>query len=161
MIDDEITQEYFRKEVIKGKEIGGKGWIELSVWDFAGQQDYYNNHHYFISTRTVFLVLWKMSEGDEIGMKGLDFWFRSLATHLVSSPSPSPSSSTSPASDTTSSTTYYSIMVVGTFLDHPNVKKDEKSKEERRKKIEGLAKESGLNCVIQCYEVSCSSSHES
>ena len=91
MIDDEITQEYFRKEVIKGKEIGEKGWIELSVWDFAGQQDYYNNHHYFISTRTVFLVLWKMSEGDEVGMKGLDFWFRSLATHLASS-SPSPSS---------------------------------------------------------------------
>ena len=85
MIDYEITQEYFMKEVIKGKEIGEKEWLEVSVWDFAGQQDYYNNHHYFISTRTVFLVLWKMSEGDEVGMKGLDFWFRSLATHLASS----------------------------------------------------------------------------
>ena len=40
------------------------------------------------------------------------------------------------------------------------MKKDVQSKEERRKKIEGLAKECGLSCVIQCYEVSCSSSHE-
>ena len=81
-IDNDITREYFRKSILAGKEIGESGKVGVSVWDFAGQQDYYNNHHYFISTRTVFLVLWKMSEGDEKGMRGLEFWFRSLATHL-------------------------------------------------------------------------------
>ena len=95
-IDNDITREYFRKSILAGKEIGESGKIDVSVWDFAGQQDYYNNHHYFISTRTVFLVLWKMSEGDEKGMRGLEFWFRSLATHLgVSSSSSVPSSSSS------------------------------------------------------------------
>jgi len=136
-IDNGITREYFRKSILAGKEVGENAKIDVSVWDFAGQQDYYNNHHYFISTRTVFLVLWKMSEGDEKGMRGLEFWFRSLATHLgVSSSSSSMSSPPSsllaagegegelappPQAAASLSGTYYSIIVVGTFLDHSSV----------------------------------------
>jgi len=55
--------------------------IDVSIWDFAGQHDYYNNHHYFLSTRTVFLVLWKMKDGEN-GLEGLNFWFKSLSSHL-------------------------------------------------------------------------------
>ena len=167
-IDNDITREYFRKSAIEGKKIGGSGKVEVSVWDFAGQEDYYNNHHYFLSTRTVFLVLWKMSEGDEKGMKGLDFWFRSLATHLGSSSSHSVSSPLSERrkgegklapEEASSSGTYYSIIVVGTFLDHPLVKREEKRL--RQKKIEKIARKSGLaSSSLQYYEVSCSSSLE-
>jgi len=157
-IDNDITREYFRKV---GREIGEIGRIDVSVWDFAGQQDYYNNHHYFISTRTVFLVLWKMSEGDDKGMRGLEFWFRSLATHL--GVSPAVSSSSSPTAATPLSGTYYSIIVVGTFLDHSSVKNAEKPV--RQQKIEEIAKECGLGSSsspssLQYYEVSCSSSLE-
>jgi len=53
-IDNTISQEYFKGKKWKEK---GKGKLEMSVWDFAGQHDYYNNHHYFLSTRTVFMVL--------------------------------------------------------------------------------------------------------
>ena len=69
-IDNGITREYFRKSILAGKEVGENAKIDVSVWDLGGQQDYYNNHHYFISTRTVFLVLWKMSEGDREGDEG-------------------------------------------------------------------------------------------
>ena len=31
--------------------------LELNVWDFGGQHEYYNNHHYFLSARSVFLVV--------------------------------------------------------------------------------------------------------
>jgi len=147
----------------------------VSVWDFAGQQDYYNKYHYFISTRTVFLVLWKMSEGDEKGMRGLEFWFRSLAAHLGVSASSSVLLSSSSGKEGESESelappqfaaslrgTYYSIIVVGTFLDHSSVKKEEKAI--RRKKIEGIAQECGLgsssSSPLQYYEVSCSSSLE-
>jgi len=41
-IQDQILQEQ------------NKSTIDVSIWDFAGQHDYYNNHHYFLSTRTVF-----------------------------------------------------------------------------------------------------------
>jgi len=172
-IDNEITSEYFKKSVFAGKEIGDGGKVDVSVWNFAGQQDYYNNHQYFISTRTVFLVLWKMSDGDEKGMRGLEFWFRSLATHLgVSSSSTvsSPSSSSgvgegegelAPLHAAASlSGTYYSVIVVGTFLDHSSVKREEKPI--RQKKIEGIAQECGLgsSSSLQYYEVSCSSSLE-
>ena len=53
-IDNALTQDYFKGKKESDK---GKGKLEMSVWDFAGQHDYYNNHHYFLSTRTVFMVL--------------------------------------------------------------------------------------------------------
>jgi len=152
VVENHIIRDYFQEKSVN------KGRLELSVWDFAGQHDYYNNHHYFLSARTVFLVLWKTSDGDEKGMRGLEFWFRSLATRLgVASSSASPRGSELALSPT--SGTYYSIIVVGTFLDHPSVKKEEKPI--RQKKIEEIAKESGLgsssSSSLQYYEVSCSS----
>ena len=132
-IDNAITQEYFHKrrntESDKEKR-NGKGKLELSVWDFAGQHDYYNNHHYFFSTRTVFMVLWKLHEWRE-NMKGLEFWFRSLATHLSSA-----------MSSTTDSGVYYSVIVVGTFLDHPSV--DPMERLVRLEQVNELARECGL-----------------
>jgi len=50
----------------------GTGKLELSVWDFAGQHDYYHNHHYFLSTRTMFLVIWNIFDEDT-ALKGLEF----------------------------------------------------------------------------------------
>ena len=111
-------------------------------------------------------------------MRGLEFWFRSLATHLgVSSSSSTVSSSSSssvaagegegelaPPLQAAASLrgTYYSIIVVGTFLDHLSVKREEKAV--RQKKIEGIAQECGLESSslssLQYYEVSCSSSLE-
>jgi len=134
-IDNSITQEYFRRQ-------GREGVLDFSVWDFAGQNDYYNNHHYFLSARSVFLVLWKMSEGVEKGMKGLEFWFRSLAGHLLSSHSPS-----HPGEE------FYSIIVVGTFLDDPSVKRGEKVLRDRE--IRELAASCGLLTSLKCFEVSC------
>ena len=142
-IDNAITQEYFKRKNERDK---GKGKLEMSVWDFAGQHDYYNNHHYFLSTRTVFMVLWKLHEWRQ-NMKGLEFWFRSLATHL---------SSSSSSSTTEGEGVYFSVIVVGTFLDHPSVNKSEKNL--RAQHVDELAHEYGL--PLQYFEVSCSASLE-
>jgi len=113
--------------------------LELSVWDFAGQVEYYQNHHYFISNRTVFLVLWKMKQGDK-GMKGLKFWLHSLASHLSSA-------------ESGASGVFYSIFVVGTFLDAVGGE----AREAREAKMRKLARQCGLNeDIIQYQEVSCS-----
>ena len=133
-IDNEITQSYFRKIVASGKKT-----LEVSVWDFAGQNDYYNNHQFFLSTRTVFLVLWKISQGEE-GLQGLEFWFRSLTTHLSTLQRPTPG-------------TYYSVIVVGTFLDHPSVRKDQKTMRDQR--VDELARKCELPCEVQTFEVNC------
>ena len=62
--------------------------LEVSVWDFGGQHEYYNNHHYFLSARSVFLVVWKATEGvdDQLGVSGLEFWLNSLKAHLPPPP---------------------------------------------------------------------------
>jgi len=120
--------------------------IDVSIWDFAGQHDYYNNHHYFLSTRTVFLVLWKMKNGEngKNGLDGLNFWFKSLSSHLQHDLT------------FTNGKPYFSIIVVGTFLDDENVDKLERSKKFREKEILEIAKSNGIHYPIEIYEVSCS-----
>jgi len=117
--------------------------IDVSIWDFAGQHDYYNNHHYFLSTRSIFLVLWKMKDGKD-GLKSLDFWFKSLSAHLQHNPT------------LTNGKPYFSILVVGTFLDDQNVDKSEESNKSRVQEIEEIARTNGIHYPIQIYEVSCS-----
>ena len=80
--------------------------LEVSVWDFGGQHEYYNNHHYFLSARSVFLVVWKATEGvdDQLGVSGLEFWLNSLKAHLP----PPPAGNGKP---------FYSMIVVGTHID--------------------------------------------
>jgi len=119
--------------------------IDVSIWDFAGQHDYYNNHHYFLSTRTVFLVLWKMKDDEKDGLAGLKFWFKSLSAHLKHDPT-----------SLVNNKPYFSISVVGTFLDDQNVDKSEESKKFREKEILEIAKSNGIYYPIQIYEVSCS-----
>jgi len=118
--------------------------IDVSIWDFAGQHDYYNNHHYFLSTRTVFLVLWKMKD-EKVGLEGLKFWFKSLSSHLQHDPT-----------SLENNKPYFSILVVGTFLDDQNVKKSEESKKFREQEILEIAKSNRIHYPIQIYEVSCS-----
>jgi len=113
--------------------------LEISVWDFAGQHDYYHSHHYFLSTRTLFLVVYNLSQ-DEEGLNGLNFWLRSLSARL-------PLSSPQNGKD-------FSVIIVGTSYDHPNVLKDEKSKLLRQEKVSQIASNYGINSV-DYFEVSC------
>jgi len=117
--------------------------IDVSIWDFGGQHGY-NMLHYFLSTRSLFLVLWKMKNEKE-GLEGLNFWFKSLSSHLQHDP-------TSLANNKP----YFSIIVVGTFLDDQNVNRSEESKKLREQEILEIAKSNGIDYSIQIYEVSCS-----
>jgi len=125
---------------VKEKLKGRSDHLEISVWDFAGQHEYYNSHYYFLSKRTVFLVLWRMDKGKE-GLKSLEFWLQSLAAYLP------------PISYRSKE---YSIMVVGTFLDSDLVSKEPSQKAEREREIHALSKKCGLLPSVQCFEVSCS-----
>jgi len=33
------------------------------TWDFGGQREYYATHQYFLSKRSLYLVVWKISDG--------------------------------------------------------------------------------------------------
>jgi len=120
----------------KLEELGAEEKLELSIWDFAGQHDYYNNHHHFLSLRTIFLILFRLDQGAE-GMKGLCFWAKSLSTYL----------------DPSACNKEFSIMVVGTFLDREPVVRSEE--ETRKEKVLQNLKDFGLDVPVSYYEVSC------
>ena len=111
--------------------------LELSVWDFAGQHDYYNNHHYFLRSRAIYLVVWSMNEAGGKGMESLKFWFKSLMMHLGTGESEN-----------------HSVVVVGTRLDELDLRKISRSlAESREKKVRQIANQFGIASILY-FEVS-------
>ena len=49
------------------------------TWDFAGQKEYYATHQYFLSKRSLYLVLWRITDG----VKGIDEIFNWLVNIQV------------------------------------------------------------------------------
>ncbi|KAK3091447.1 hypothetical protein FSP39_019911 [Pinctada imbricata] len=41
------------------------GPVTFRTWDFGGQKEYYATHQYFLSPRSLYLVLWKLTEGEQ------------------------------------------------------------------------------------------------
>jgi len=115
--------------------------VEYSTWDFAGQNDYYNTHHYFLSNRSTFLVLFRMDKGIK-GLESLDFWLKSLSYHLNQNHCDEKGKP------------FYSIIIIGTFLDSIN---NQSSDENLRKtKVMEMYDKNGLKSPPFYFEVSCS-----
>ena len=49
----------------------------FSVWDFAGQEEYYATHQVFLSKRSLYLAVWNMEEGKE-GIAELKPWLNNI-----------------------------------------------------------------------------------
>ncbi len=104
---------------------------------------YYNIHHHFLSDRSVFVVMWKMTDGPD----SVRFWFESLKAHLPAYVQGGECS--------------ISIIVVGTHVDilgekplpcrHPSLI----TKEDRNHAIKMIASESGLTHPFTLHEISC------
>ncbi|XP_052829384.1 leucine-rich repeat serine/threonine-protein kinase 1 [Octopus bimaculoides] len=71
-----------------------KGPITFRTWDFGGQREYYATHRYFLLKRSLYLVIWKISDGEE-GVNGMLQW-------LINIQSQAPGSS---------------VIIIGTHLD--------------------------------------------
>ena len=83
--------------------------FNFNIWDFSGQQKYYPVHKYFMSQRSLYLLVWNITEGDA-GVADLKPWLSSISLLAPDS----------------------CVIVVGTFL-------DKVSKEDRQTgKIESL-----------------------
>ncbi|XP_071965569.1 uncharacterized protein [Antedon mediterranea] len=57
----------------------------LSLWDFAGQEMYYNTHHLFMPKQGVYLVVFNAVEAisnPNKHIKRLQFWLQSIAMHV-------------------------------------------------------------------------------
>ena len=56
----------------------GKRPFHFSIWDFAGQQEYYATHQCFLSQRSLYLLLFNLNDGDK-GLQELKPWLNNIA----------------------------------------------------------------------------------
>ena len=68
--------------------------FHFSIWDFAGQEEYYATHQCFLSKRSLYLLVWNVTEGDA-GIADLKPWLNNISVRAPDS----------------------CMIVVGTFLD--------------------------------------------
>jgi len=83
--------------------------FNFNIWDLSGQEEYYAIHQYFMTQRSLYLLVWNITEGED-GVADLKPWLNNIALQAPDS----------------------YVIVVGTFL-------DKLSKEDRQtEKIENL-----------------------
>ncbi len=58
--------------------------IILNTWDFGGQQIYHATHQFFLTKRSLYLVVWNARLGVEQGR--LDYWLETIKAHAPDAP---------------------------------------------------------------------------
>lgn len=61
------------------------GPVSFSTWDFGGQQEFYATHRYFLSRRSMYLVVWRLTDGIS-GIQGIQQWLVNIQSRAPSSP---------------------------------------------------------------------------
>ncbi len=55
------------------------------TWDFGGQTEYYATHQYFLSRRSLYLVVWRMTDGEK-GVNEIAQWLINIQSRAPNSP---------------------------------------------------------------------------
>ena len=61
------------------------GPVTFRTWDFGGQKEYYSTHQYFLSKRSLYLVVWKMVDGEK-AVEGIQQWLVNIQARAPNSP---------------------------------------------------------------------------
>ncbi|KAK6640323.1 hypothetical protein RUM44_012009 [Polyplax serrata] len=69
----------------KGKGQNSKGPVIFRTWDFGGQREYYATHQYFLSKRSLYLVVWKIPDGHK-GIQEVRQWLVNIQARAPNSP---------------------------------------------------------------------------
>ncbi|XP_050296551.1 leucine-rich repeat serine/threonine-protein kinase 1 isoform X5 [Anthonomus grandis grandis] len=117
------------------------GPVTFRTWDFGGQKEYYATHQYFLSKRSLYLVVWKISDGHR-GINEILQWLVNIQARAPNSP----------------------VIIVGTHYDvvqefNPNIS-EEYQQFIRDKFINVVdAEKMGLPRVLDTIEISCKTRH--
>uniref|UniRef100_A0A147BMZ4 non-specific serine/threonine protein kinase n=1 Tax=Ixodes ricinus TaxID=34613 RepID=A0A147BMZ4_IXORI len=126
----------------KGRGPNTYGPVTFRTWDFGGQREYYTTHQYFLSKRSLYLVVWRMTDGER-GVKGIHQWLINIQARAPNSP----------------------VIIVGTHHDLvrealPSGYSDELQSLIRERFIHVVdADKCGLPRVLDTVEVSCRTRH--
>ncbi|KRF83412.1 leucine-rich repeat serine/threonine-protein kinase 1 isoform X2 [Drosophila virilis] len=126
----------------KRKRATGCQAIVFRTWDFGGQKEYYATHQYFLSKRSLYLVLWRISDGHK-GLAELLQWLGNIQARAPNSP----------------------VLIVGTHFDTVgesiSAQQAEQLQQLIREKFIAIpdAEKIGLPRVIDSIEISCRTLH--
>uniref|UniRef100_A0A182SPL2 non-specific serine/threonine protein kinase n=1 Tax=Anopheles maculatus TaxID=74869 RepID=A0A182SPL2_9DIPT len=118
------------------------GPVVFRTWDFGGQREYYATHQYFLSKRSLYLVLWRIIDGRR-GLAEVLQWLGNIQARAPNSP----------------------VIIVGTHYDAVGETLPAKKAEELQQIIRDRfiavsdAEKIGLPRVLDSIEVSCRTGH--
>nr|CAD7202602.1 unnamed protein product [Timema douglasi] len=137
------------------KKIRGQssyGPVVFRTWDFGGQREYYATHQYFLSKRSLYLVVWRIPDGQK-GINEILQWLVNIQARAPNSP----------------------VLIVGTHYDVMSEYKPAANSEDLQQLIRDKydfiinmtirfinvvdAEKCGLPRVLDTIEVSCKTRH--
>ncbi|XP_039969967.1 leucine-rich repeat serine/threonine-protein kinase 1 isoform X4 [Bactrocera tryoni] len=124
------------------KAPGSHGPVIFRTWDFGGQKEYYATHQYFLSKRSLYLVLWKITDGHK-GLSEILQWLGNIQARAPNS----------------------AVIIVGTHFDAVgetfSAQQAEELQQIIREKFIAIpdAEKIGLPRVIDSIEISCRTMH--
>ena len=62
-----------------------QGPVVFRTWDFGGQTEYYATHQYFLSKRSLYIVVWKITDGER-GVNEIQQWLINIQARAPNSP---------------------------------------------------------------------------
>lgn len=126
----------------RSRSSSSHGPVVFRTWDFGGQREYYATHQYFLSKRSLYLVLWRITDGKR-GLAEVLQWLGNIQARAPNSP----------------------VIVVGTHYDAVGEQFPAKKAEELQSVIRERfiaipdAEKMGLPRVLDSIEVSCRTGH--
>ncbi|XP_063218267.1 leucine-rich repeat serine/threonine-protein kinase 1 isoform X2 [Bacillus rossius redtenbacheri] len=127
------------------KKIRGQssfGPVVFRTWDFGGQREYYATHQYFLSKRSLYLVVWRIPDGQK-GINEILQWLVNIQARAPNSP----------------------VLIVGTHYDVMRDYRPASHSEDLQQLIRDRfinvvdAEKCGLPRVLDTIEVSCKTRH--
>lgn len=113
------------------------GPVYFRTWDFGGQREYYATHQYFLSKRSLYLVIWRITDGFK-GISEIFQWLINIQSRAPNSP----------------------VIIVGTHYDVSYEHSEGLQQYIRDKFINVVdAEKCGLPKVMETIEVSCKTRH--
>ncbi|XP_072749395.1 leucine-rich repeat serine/threonine-protein kinase 1 [Anoplolepis gracilipes] len=113
------------------------GSVYFRTWDFGGQREYYATHQYFLSKRSLYLVVWRITDGFK-GVSEIFQWLVNIQSRAPNSP----------------------VIIIGTHYDIFYEHSEALQQYIRDKFINVVdAEKCGLPKVMETIEVSCKTRH--
>lgn len=119
-----------------------RGPVVFRTWDFGGQREYYATHQYFLSKRSLYIVVWRILDGQR-GISEILQWLVNIQARAPNSP----------------------VIIVGTHYDlvHERIpaQRSEQLQQVIRDRFINVvdAEKCGLPRVLDTIEVSCKTRH--